>query len=120
MAVEKDLMEKSKMPIDVLPEDVELEAQDLNPSDDMNISMTEDGGAEIDFDPQAEAMQGAEQHDANLADFLEEDDLNVIAGEILEEFDECASSRDEWEQTYKKGLDGISKKLLECRRKCQS
>jgi len=104
MAVEKDLMEKSKMPIDVLPEDVELEAQDLNPSD-IDIEMTEDGGAEINLDPQAEAMQGAEQHDANLAEFLEDSDLNVIAGDILEEFDECASSRDEWEQTYKKGLE---------------
>ena len=104
MAVEKDLMEKSKMPVDVLPEDVELEAQDLNPSD-IDIEMTEDGGAEINLDPQAEAMQGAEQHDANLAEFLEDSDLNVIAGDILEEFDECASSRDEWEQTYKKGLE---------------
>ena len=104
MAVEKDLMEKSKMPIDVLPEDVELEAQDLNPSD-IDIEMTEDGGAEINLDPQAEMMQGAEQHDANLAEFLEDSDLNVIAGDILEEFDECASSRDEWEQTYKKGLE---------------
>ena len=104
MAVEKDIMEKSKMPVDVLPEDVELEAQDLNPSD-IDIEMTEDGGAEINLDPQAEAMQGAEQHDANLAEFLEDSDLNVIAGDILEEFDECASSRDEWEQTYKKGLE---------------
>jgi len=104
MAIEKDLTQEGKMPIDVLPEDVELEAQDLNPSD-VNVEMMEDGGAEINLDPQAEAMQGAEQHDANLAEFLEEDDLNEIANELLEEFDECASSRDEWEQTYKKGLE---------------
>ncbi len=104
MAIEKDLTQEGKMPIDVLPEDVELEAQDLNPSD-VNVERMEDGGAEINLDPQAEAMQGAEQHDANLAEFLEEDDLNEIANELLEEFDECASSRDEWEQTYKKGLE---------------
>ena len=69
MAVEKDLMEKSKMPVDVLPEDVELQPQDLNPSD-IDVEMLEDGGAEINLDPQAEMMQGAEQHDANLAEFL--------------------------------------------------
>ena len=56
MAIEKELLEKSKMPVDVLPEDVELEAQDLNPSD-IDVQMMEDGSAEVDIDPQAEAMQ---------------------------------------------------------------
>jgi hypothetical protein len=104
MAIDKNMI-PGKMPTDVLPEDVELEAQDLNPSDDMNISMTEDGGAEIDFDPQAEAMQGADQHDANLVDFLEDDIVNEISSDILAEFDECDASRSEWEQTYKEGLE---------------
>ena len=104
MAIETDIME-SKMPTDVLPEDVELEAQDMNPSEDTNIEMMEDGGAEIDFDPQAEAMQGAEQHDANLVDFLEDSTVAEISSELLAEFDECDSSREEWERTYKQGLE---------------
>jgi len=104
MAIDKEMI-PGKMPTDVLPEDVELEAQDLNPSDNMNIEMMEDGGAEIDFDPQAEAMQGAEQHDANLVDFLEEDIVQEISSELLAEFDECDSSREEWEKTYKQGLE---------------
>ena len=104
MAIETDIME-SKMPTDVLPEDVELEAQDMNPSKDTNIEMMEDGGAEIDFDPQAEAMQGAEKHDANLVDFLEDSTVAEISSELLAEFDECDSSREEWERTYKQGLE---------------
>jgi len=104
MAIDKEMI-PGKMPTDILPEDVELEAQDLNPSNDMNIEMMEDGGAEIDFDPQAEAMQGAEQHDANLVDFLEDDIIGEISSDILAEFDECDSSRSEWEQTYKEGLE---------------
>jgi len=104
MAIETDIME-SKMPTDVLPEDVELEAQDMNPSEDTNIEMMEDGGAEIDFDPQAEAMQGAEKHDANLVDFLEDSTVAEISSELLAEFDECDSSREEWERTYKQGLE---------------
>ena len=40
-----------KMPKEILPEDVELEAQDLNPSEDVDIQMLEDGGAIVDFDP---------------------------------------------------------------------
>jgi len=103
MAIEKD--DQVKMPTQILPEDVELEAQDLNPNAEVNIEMMEDGGAVVDFDPQEEAMQGAEQHNSNLAEFLEDGDLNEIASEVLEAYDECASSRDEWEQTYKKGLD---------------
>ena len=47
-----------KMPKEILPEDVELEAQDLNPSEDVDIQMLEDGGAIVDFDPQQGAMQG--------------------------------------------------------------
>jgi hypothetical protein len=104
MAIDKEMI-PGKMPTDVLPEDVELEAQDLNPSNEMNIEMMEDGGAEIDFDPQAEAMQGADQHDANLVDFLEDDIIGEISSDILAEFDECDSSRSEWEQTYKEGLE---------------
>ena len=104
MPIEKELLEKSKMPMEILPEDVELEAQDLNPSN-AGVEMMEDGGAEINFDPKAEAMQGAEQHDANLAEALDDNIINEIAGNILEDFDECRSSRDEWENTYTQGLE---------------
>ena len=81
MAIEKD--DQVKMPTQILPEDVELEAQDLNPNAEVNIQMMEDGGAVVDFDPQEEAMQGAEQHNSNLAEFLEDGDLNEIASEVL-------------------------------------
>ena len=103
MAIEKN--NEEKMPKEILPEEVELQAQDLNPSDGVDIQMLQDGGAIVDFDPQAGAMQGAEIHTANLAEFLDEDDLTMLASEVLEAYDECASSRDEWEQSYKKGLD---------------
>ena len=94
-----------KMPKELLPEDVELQAQDMNPSEDVDIQMMEDGGAIVDFDPQAGAMEGAEIHTANLAEFMDDGDLVEISSEVLEAYEECASSRDEWEQTYKKGLD---------------
>ena len=104
MAIEKELLEKLRGPVDILPEDVELEAQDLNPQD-IDVEMMEDGGAEVDFDPQAEAMQGAEQHNANLAEFLEDGELSAIASEVLNSFEECGASRKDWETTYTKGLD---------------
>ena len=103
MAIEKD--DQIKMPKEILPEEVELQAQDMNPDSDIDVQMMEDGGAVVDFDPQAGAMEGAMQHNSNLAEFLDDNDLNEIASEVLESYEECASSRDEWEQTYKKGLD---------------
>jgi len=103
MAIEKD--DQIKMPKEILPEEVELQAQDMNPDSDIDVQMMEDGGAVVDFDPQAGAMEGAMQHNSNLAEFLDDNDLNEIASEVLESYEECSSSRDEWEQTYKKGLD---------------
>ena len=81
MAIEKN--NEEKMPKEILPEEVELQAQDLNPSGDVDIQMLQDGGAIVDFDPQAGAMQGAEIHTANLAEFLDEDDLTMLASEVL-------------------------------------
>ena len=98
MAIEKD--DQIKMPKEILPEEVELQAQDMNPDSDIDVQMMEDGGAVVDFDPQAGAMEGAMQHNSNLAEFLDDNDLNEIASEVLESYEECSSSRDEWEQTY--------------------
>ena len=104
MVIEKELLEKLRGPVDVLPEDVELEAQDLNPQD-IDVLMMDDGGAEVDFDPTAQALQGAQQHDANLADFLEDQILSKIASDLQNSYQEYKSSRSDWENTYTKGLD---------------
>tara|TARA_R100000742_G_C4277730_1_gene99869 strand:+ start:298 stop:2793 length:2496 start_codon:yes stop_codon:yes gene_type:complete len=69
------------------------------------IEMMEDGGAEINFDPSAMPIQGAEQHDTNLVDFLDETTLNEIANDLEENYSDFKSSRGDWESTYTKGLD---------------
>ena len=43
MAIEKN--NEEKMPTEILAEEVELQAQDLNPSENVEIEMLEDGGA---------------------------------------------------------------------------
>jgi len=69
------------------------------------IEMMEDGGAEINFDPSAMPIQGAEQHDTNLVDFLDENTLNEISNDLEENYSDFKSSRNDWESTYTKGLD---------------
>ena len=69
------------------------------------MTQTEDGGVEIDFDPNAMAGAGTVNHDESLTMFLEEEILQEVSNEILEQFDSYKASRKDWEDTYTKGLD---------------
>jgi hypothetical protein len=105
MAIEKG--------VDTLPKDLEILDKDVDvamPQEfqnggDVNVDMLEDGGAEIDFDPDAGGMEGGEQHEANLAEFMDDGAMTAVSSELLENYDEYKSSRSEWEQAYTKGLD---------------
>ena len=108
MAIDKALEDQLKVPKTVYDEEVELMAEqppEFQEGGDVDVEMTDDGGAEINFDPAAEAMAGGQQHDANLADFLEEGVLSEISSDLENSYEEYVSSRSEWEDTYKKGLD---------------
>ena len=71
----------------------------------VEINMNEDGGAEISFDPSAAAPQGGEDHYANLAELLDDSILDEIGSDLQEQYEDYRSSRQDWEQTYIKGLD---------------
>ena len=69
------------------------------------IEMTDDGGAEIDLDPSAAAPEGGQNHEANLAEFLDDTVLNGIYDDLKENYDDFKSSRKDWSDSYTKGLD---------------
>jgi hypothetical protein len=71
---------------------------------EIGITPTEDGGVEIDFDPQDQRGENDDFY-ANLAEEMPDRELSRIAGELLEEFDANKASREEWEDAYKTGLD---------------
>ena len=75
------------------------------PQSPVEITTTEDGGAEISFDPQLAAMEGGQDHDANLAEFLDDKILGEVGSDLQEKYTDYKSSRQDWEQTYVKGLD---------------
>ena len=92
--------------LEILDEDVDVAMpQEFQEGGDVNVEMMEDGGAEIDFDPNAGGMEGGEQHDANLAEFMDDGALTAVASELQESYDEMKSSRSDWEDGYLKGLD---------------
>lgn len=78
------------------------------PVADSDIEIEIDGEDDAPATDEAPAKPPqAEEHDANLAEFIPENDLNTIAQELLRLYDEDDKSRDEWKRLY---VDGI--KLL--------
>ena len=106
MAIDKvtDLTKESLV-IDPSVEVSIAESNQTNDLENVNVEMLEDGGAEIDFDPATAAMEGGENHEANLAEFLEDDVLMSIASDMQESYLDFKSSRQDWEDSYTKGLD---------------
>ena len=80
--------------------------EDRVPSpDDVEVTTTEDGGAEINFEPGAVNQSGTEAHFDNLADLLPEDVLGPLASTLYENYMQYKQSRKDWEDSYVKGLD---------------
>ena len=65
---------------------------------------TPDGGVIIDFDPSG-MMPGSTDHNANLADEMDDSELHGIASELVGAYEADRESRGDWEETYIKGLD---------------
>ena len=71
--------------------------------------MTEDGGMIIDFDPDAFDPSG--DFFANLAEEMSEDDLQMLATDLVGQYQGDRDSRNDWEETYIKGLDQLGLKI---------
>ena len=71
---------------------------------EIEIKPTDDGGVEIDFDPQDQRGENEDFY-ANLAEEMPDRELSRIAGELLDEYDANKASRQEWEDAYKDGLE---------------
>jgi len=84
---------------------VDIQVAEANP----NIEMMDDGSALIGDQPD----MLANTFDMNLAEVLDDNQLGVIANDLRESFEEDKSSRKEWEETYKKGLDLLGFKYQE-------
>ena len=94
----------------VIPEDQSLKPEEViteeeqTGADDIEVITTEDGGAEISFDPTATDMPEM-GHFANLAEPLDDDILDPIGSQLTSDYLDYRSSRKDWEDTYKNGLD---------------
>jgi hypothetical protein len=95
---------------DILPGGAE-EVTDVNIAEvplkgPIEVTPEDDGGATIDFDPNANLnIPGTESHFDNLADLLPDDITDPIGSDLRFQYQDNKTSRKEWEQTYTQGLD---------------
>jgi len=71
----------------------------------IEVTMDEEGGAEIAFDPKAVTEEGGQDHFENLADFLGEEILEPLGLKMVDQYNEYKESRGDWEDTYRNGLE---------------
>jgi len=70
------------------------------------------GDIEIDLEPQKYKDSG-EDFDANLADYMDESELDSLASELIEDFTKDNGDRKDWIQTYVDGLKLLGLKYEE-------
>jgi len=73
-------------------------------TEDAEITMDEEGGAEINFDPNAAAGLESQDHFSNLAEIMDEQYLDELGSDLFDKYTEYKESRGEWEDTYREGL----------------
>jgi len=87
-------------------EEVQLEPEKSVKFDpEVELMENEDGSADVNFDPNAPIDTANIPHDANLADYIEDNDLGRLSSDLLAGFESDKDSRKDWEESYVKGLD---------------
>ncbi len=70
-----------------------------------NVTMDEEGGAEINFDPNATEALQTEDHFSNLAEVMNDQYLDELGANLFDKYTEYKQSRGDWEDTYREGLN---------------
>ena len=84
--------------------EVETPIEENVKNDDVEVTMDEEGGAEISFDPAADQLQ-SDDHFQNLAEIMDDQDLDELGTSLFDKYTEYKESRGDWEQSYREGLD---------------
>ena len=91
-----------------LANDSEVEIEIENP-EGVHIGMD---GLEIDLEPAREENDG-EEFDSNLAEFMDEGELENLGSELLEQVEADINSRKDWVEMFVKGLEVLGMKYEE-------
>ena len=113
MAVDKPLQDLlNQDDFQMGPEGLTVVEEELVPEDSL-VTELEDGGIEIDFDPSADNEMPEVDFNGNLAEIMDDDDLQTLAVDLVGKFDSDKNSRSDWEETYEQGLDQLGLEIEE-------
>ncbi len=107
MAIEKSLYQAPEG-APPMPEGEGLEIDIVDPE----MVTLNDGSVEVTIIPEAD-IAGTGEFDENIANILEENDLKILATDIVEMVDSDVDSRKDWADTFVKGLDVLGFKYEE-------
>jgi hypothetical protein len=107
MAIEKGLYQA--------PVGLEAAAAEIEPDIEIEIEDPESvkidmDGLEIEIEPEEE---GDDEFSTNLAEVMDEKELESLAGDLIGEFEEDIAARKDWMQTYVDGLELLGMKIEE-------
>tara|TARA_R110002153_G_scaffold177566_1_gene330781 strand:+ start:139 stop:2571 length:2433 start_codon:yes stop_codon:yes gene_type:complete len=101
MGIEQEIMENGEMP------ESALEIEIVNP----DMVTLDDGSVEVTIIPGDD--KESNEFTANIAEELDEDELSLLAEDIIELIDADFDSRKDWADTFVKGLDVLGFKYEE-------
>ena len=105
MAVDKGINQNETIEV----AKVGTEVQMSGPATDDRFLIEEDGSAVMN----PEEVQEQVDFGSNLAEFMEDDELEMLSNELRSEYESDKTSREEWEMGYTKGLDLLGFKYEE-------
>ena len=79
--------------------------EEVTTTEDVNVTMDEDGGAEVNFDPNAPGTAQTNEHFSNLAEVMDDQYLAELGTNLFDKYTEYKESRGDWEDTYREGLN---------------
>jgi len=99
MSIEKGLY---AAPQGLEAEPLEIEIED---PESVHIGI---GGLEIDLEP---SNDSEEEFNSNIAEFMAENELALLASDLISDYEDDLASRKDWIQTYVDGLDLLGLKI---------
>jgi hypothetical protein len=92
--------------IEEIGQEIQLPGEEVSTKEQgYEIAEMADGGAEVNFDPNAPIDKSQVPFDANLVEYLDESTSTKLSNDLVAAFEMDKDSRKDWEDTYVKGLD---------------
>ena len=102
MAVEKGIGSGGDQPV-TAAEQAEIDVIEM--PEVPNVMEMDDGSAIVGEFEEEQVDVSQIPFDANLAEYMDESDLKKISSDLIGDIEDDMSSRQDWEDTYKRGID---------------